>query len=84
MSPRLSAAVSFVVVFAMAFVLGGCLLMPHLPPVPDHMVTVVELEYWSTNWAGALLGLFLGGLSARSILKREGTTEKADEIQGTS
>jgi hypothetical protein len=43
--------------------------MPHLPPVPDHPVHFFELEYWTTNWAGALLGILLGGLSARSVLK---------------
>ena len=65
------ATVSFVVVFAIAFVLGGMLLMPHLPPVPDHPVHFFELEYWKTNWAGALLGLLLGALSAMSIVKKE-------------
>ena len=65
-----SAAVSFIVVFVLAFVLGGWFLMPHLPPVPDHPVRPWELGYWTTNWAGALLGLILGLLSARSALKR--------------
>ena len=64
------AIVSFIVVFVFAFILGGILLRSHLPPVPDHLVTVFEAEYWTTNWAGALLGLILGGLSARSILKK--------------
>ncbi len=45
--------------------------MPHLPPTPDHPVTVFEIEYWTTNWAGAALGIILGGLSARSILKKK-------------
>jgi hypothetical protein len=66
-----SAIISFVVVLAMVFVLGGLFLMPYLPPVPRHPVTVFELEYWTTNWAGAVLGILLGGLSARSILKRD-------------
>ena len=65
------AIVSFVVVFVLAFVLGGWFLMPHLPPTPDHLVTVFELEYWQTNWAGALCGLVLGLLSARSVVRQE-------------
>ena len=63
------AIVSFVFVFVFAFVLGGLFLMPFLPPFPDRPVTVFEGEYWTTNWVGAVLGLALGGLSARSILK---------------
>jgi hypothetical protein len=65
------AIVSFIVVFVIGFVLGGWFLMPHLPPTPDHPVTVFEAEYWTTNWAGALLGLLLGGLSAWSVLKKQ-------------
>ncbi len=64
------AVVSFIVVFVFAFFLGGWFLMPHLPPVPDHPVTVFEAEYWTTNWVGALLGIVLGRLSARSVLKK--------------
>ncbi|HEY2589836.1 MAG TPA: hypothetical protein VGI81_29095 [Tepidisphaeraceae bacterium] len=67
------AVVSFIVVFVLGFVLGGWFLMPHLPPVPDHPVSVFEAEYWMTNWAGALLGLILGLLSARSVLRKRGT-----------
>lgn len=65
------AVVSFVVVFLFAFVLGGWFLMPHLPPVPDHPVTVFEAGYWTTNWAGALLGIILGGLSGWLVLRKE-------------
>jgi hypothetical protein len=65
------ATVSFIVVFVIAFVLGGWFLMPHLPPTPDHPVGVLEAEYWTTNWAGALLGIILGGLSARSAIKKK-------------
>lgn len=64
------AITSFFVVFCFAFFLGGWFLMPHLPPVPDHPVSVFELEYWTTNWAGALLGLVLGAFSARSVLRK--------------
>lgn len=66
---RAMACMSFVVVFLVGFVLGGWFLMPHLPPTPDRPVTVFEADYWTTNWAGALLGLVLGALSARSTLK---------------
>lgn len=66
----LSAGISFIFVFIFTFVLGGWFLMPYLPPVPDHPVTVFDAEYWMTNWAGALLGIIFGCLSARSVLKR--------------
>jgi hypothetical protein len=65
-----SVAFSFVFVFVCAFILAGWFLMPHLPPTPDHPVTVFQGEYWKDNWAGYLLGLILGGLSARSVLKK--------------
>jgi membrane associated rhomboid family serine protease len=65
------AVISFLAVFVLAFVLGGWFLMPHLPPTPDHPVTVFEAEYWKTNWAGAVLGIILGGLSAWSVLRKE-------------
>lgn len=47
--------------------------MPHLPPVPSHPVSVFEAGYWTTNWAGAVLGILLGALSARSVLKKAGS-----------
>jgi len=72
------ATVSFTVVFALAFFLGGWFLMPHLPPVPNHRVSVFELEYWTTNWAGALLGLVLGTLSARSVLRKASKQQPKD------
>ena len=65
-----SASVSFVVVFIFSFFLGGWFLMPYLPPKPDRPISAFELDYWTTNWAGALLGIILGGLSAYSILKK--------------
>jgi membrane associated rhomboid family serine protease len=65
------ATISFLIVFLLAFVLGGWFLMPFLPPVPNHPVTVFEAEYWTTNWAGAVLGLVLGGLSARSVVRKQ-------------
>ncbi len=64
------AITSFIVVFVFGFVLGGWFLMPHLPPVPNHPVSVFEAEYWTTNWAGALLGLILGSLSAWSVIRK--------------
>ena len=65
-----TAITSFALVFACCFVLGGWFLMPHLPPVPARPVTVFELEYWTTNWAGAALGIVLGGLSARAAYRK--------------
>ncbi|MDB5173082.1 MAG: hypothetical protein JWN51_1855 [Phycisphaerales bacterium] len=72
------AITSFLFIFAFAFVLGGWFLMPHLPPVPDHPVSVFEAEYWTTNWAGALLGIILGTLSARSVLRKARTTQATE------
>jgi hypothetical protein len=65
-----SAFISFIFVFAGVFFLAGLFLMPHLPPVPDHPVTIFEGDYWKGNWIGYLLGTVLGGLSSRSILKK--------------
>jgi hypothetical protein len=50
------AIVSFIVVSCFAFHFGGWFLMPHLPPVPDHPVTVFEAEYWTTNWRARCWG----------------------------
>jgi hypothetical protein len=66
-----SAFVSFAFVFAGVFFLAGWFLMPHLPPVPDHPVSAFEAGFWKDNWIGYLLGAVLGGLSVRSILKKE-------------
>ena len=65
----ISPLISFVFVFAGVFFLAGLFLMPYLPPVPDRPVSVFESAYWLDNWIGCLLGLILGGLSARSVLK---------------
>lgn len=62
---------AFLVVFAAVFVLSGWLLMPHLPPTPDELVTAFEAGYWTTNWNGALLGLPAGLLSERATFKRD-------------
>ena len=77
----LSAGISFIIVFVIVFILGGWFLMPHLPPIPDRPISVYELEYWTDNWAGALLGLILGGLSARLIIKKNIKTNKKN-LQG--
>ena len=52
--------------------IGGVLLMPHLPPTPERPVSFVEGAYWVDNWAGVLLGLILGALSARAVLRTRG------------
>lgn len=64
-----TAALAFLLVFAIVFFLAGWFLMPHLPPTPKVPVSVFELAYWTDNWAGAVLGLVLGGFSARASLK---------------
>ena len=66
----ISAFISFAFVFVGVFFLAGWFLMPHLPPVPDHPVSVFEADYWKDNWIGYLLGAVLGGWSARSVLKK--------------
>lgn len=71
MNKMLRPAMSFVFVFIFGFFLSGWFLMPHLPPFPDHAVTVMEFEYWETNWAGFVVGSALGGLSAWSIIRKE-------------
>ncbi len=63
----LSAGISFIIVFVIVFILGGWFLMPHLPPIPLRPISAYELDYWTDNGAGALLGLILAGLSYRSI-----------------
>jgi len=70
MPKKFAAVVSFVVVFVLVFFLAGWFLMPHLPPTPATPVSVFEARYWIDNWAGALLGALLGGLSAWSTLRR--------------
>ena len=72
----ISAAISFLFVFAGVFLLAGWFLMPHLPPVPDHPVSAFEAEYWKDNWIGYLLGIVLGGLSARSVIKKADREKK--------
>ncbi len=74
----LSATVSFVFVFAGVFFLAGWFLMPHLPPVPDRPISAFEGEYWVDNWIGVLLGLLLGGLSARSVFKKAKAKEQKE------
>ena len=66
----ISAFVSFAFVFVGVFFLAGWFLMPHLPPVPVQPVSAFEAEFWKDNWIGYLLGAVLGGLSARSVLKK--------------
>lgn len=66
----LKALSSFVIVFILSFVLAGWFLMPYLPPVPTTPVSVFELDYWITNWVGALIGIILGTLSAVAIMRR--------------
>lgn len=73
------AIVAFSLIFVLVFVLGGWFLMPHLPPTPDHPVSAFELEYWSTNWIGALFGLVFGGLSAQATLRKMKAVDERDE-----
>jgi uncharacterized protein (DUF2062 family) len=63
------ATMSFLLVFGSCFIVGGWFLMPYLPPTPDHPISAFEVQYWTTNWAGAVLGLILGAVVARSQLK---------------
>ena len=71
-----SAIISFLFVFAGIFFLAGLFLMPHLPPIPDRPVSVFEGRYWIDNWIGIVLGIPIGILSARSVLKKANTKKK--------
>lgn len=71
----ISAFISFAFVFVGVFFLAGWFLMPHLPHVPDHPVSVFEAEYWKGNWAGYALGAILGGFSAWSVLSKAARAE---------
>jgi hypothetical protein len=75
------AFVSFVFMFVAVFFLAGWVLMPHLPPFPDHPVSVFEAEYWRDNWIGYLLGVVMGGLSARSVLKQSAAKIAKNEAE---
>jgi len=70
MAPVTPAVVSFLFVFAGVFLLAGLFVHPHLPPHPSVSVTIFELWYWIDNWSGAVLGVVLGGLSARQTWRR--------------
>jgi len=72
----ISAGISFIIVFVIVFILGIWFLMPHLTPIPERPISLYELDYPTDNWAGALLGLILAGLSARSIIKKNTNTKK--------
>ncbi len=72
---------SFLLIFVLVFVLAGWFLMPYLPPTPKHTITIFDIEYWTRNWAGALLGIILGVLSTwlttkKSNRKTETTKKK--------
>jgi hypothetical protein len=54
--------------FVFAFVIGGVWLMPHLPPHYLKALPLSDPRFWVTNWAGALLGIFLCGMR---LLRRE-------------
>lgn len=73
-----SAAGSFLFVFVCGFFLGGVVLMPYLPPVPERPVSAFEGAYWVDNWAGVLLGAGLGILSARAVLRKAKRKEAGD------
>ncbi|MFO0833507.1 MAG: hypothetical protein U0638_00940 [Phycisphaerales bacterium] len=70
-------SLAFVLMFLLSFVLAGLFLMPHLPPTPKQAVTPFEGAFWTDNWAGAVAGLLLGGLSARSTWRRSSRGERA-------
>ncbi|MBI9018713.1 MAG: hypothetical protein JEZ07_15775 [Phycisphaerae bacterium] len=70
---------SFIVVFILVFVLGGLFLMPHILSTPDRTITALENEFWTRNWAGAVLGLILGGLSTWSAMKKKPESAEASK-----
>jgi hypothetical protein len=48
--------------FVFGFIIGGVVLMPHLPPHRQNPLTQSDPKFWLTNWAGALLGIIWCGV----------------------
>ena len=69
MKKMVTAVVSFSLVFLSVFLLSGWFISPHLPAMPDVPATVRRPEFWTANWAGVALGLLLGLLSAKSVMR---------------
>lgn len=75
MNKLLSALVSFAIVFICVFMLCGWFVMPHLPSVPEIPPSMYEPQFWLSNWAGIAMGLGLGLISARSVMKKKKTVK---------
>jgi hypothetical protein len=61
---------SGIVLFLGVFVLSGLFVSPYVPPYPKEPVSVLEIEYWTTNWVGLVLGVVCVVLSARMERRR--------------
>lgn len=70
MNKLVRALVSFGAVFAVVFLLSGWFITPHLPSSTQITAKLQDPQFWTSNWAGVVLGLLLGLVSARSILRR--------------
>ena len=71
MNKLLSALISFAIVFACVFMLCGWFVMPHLPAVPEIPPSVYDPQFWLANWAGLAMGVGLGLISARQVMKKK-------------
>jgi hypothetical protein len=65
------AAISFVVVFALAFVGTGWATNGAPPNLPELVAGVKTPDYWLANWVGILAGLGLACLSTRYFVTRK-------------
>lgn len=45
--------------FLIGFLICATGLMPHLPPYPPRPGSLFDRTMWTTNWAGAVLGVLL-------------------------
>ena len=73
-----------IVVFLFVFFLSGWFLMPHLPPFPLQQTSIFELNYWTTNWAGAILGTIASTISHMSWKLHLEQTEDKKSAAGNS
>jgi hypothetical protein len=53
--------------FLLLFVIGGLWLTPHLPPHYAKPLILSDPRFWWTNWAGALLGIFMCAMRYLSV-----------------
>jgi len=62
-------AMSFAFMFGCGFFLGGIFVLPFVSPGIVRQISIFEGAYWVHNWAGAIVGVAFGYLSARATLR---------------